>query len=180
MPLGFSQNRCFQLCFHAIEIQPFQGILRIGMQTGLHFSVCNQSDAVALPAKMGAHRADKANIAQCARQVEEFGNTAIFGSRFRQSLQNPCKWNIRFRAKAGAVAHGHHFNKTHIHRILPGKLRQRKDLIIVKSANEHGIEFDLLKVSIQGRMKPLPEVIQTASAGNVGILLRIQGIQAQV
>lgn len=93
---------------------------------------------------------------------------------------NPCKWNIRFRAKAGAVAHGHHFNKTHIHRILPGKLRQRKDLIIVKSANEHGIEFDLLKVSIQGRMKPLPEVIQTAVAGNVGILLRIQGIQAQV
>ena len=64
--------------------------------------------------------------------------------------------------------------------ILPGKLRQRKDLIIVKSANEHGIEFDLLKVSIQGRMKPLPEVIQTAAAGNVGILLRIQGIQAQV
>ena len=50
----------------------------------------------------------------------------------------------------------------------------------MQKAREHGIEFDLLKVSIQGRMKPLPEVIQTAVAGNVGILLRIQGIQAQI
>ena len=60
---GLPKIAASQLCFHAIEIQPFQGILRIGMQTGLHFSVCSQSDAVALPAKMGAHRADKANIA---------------------------------------------------------------------------------------------------------------------
>ena len=152
------------------------------MEAGLQPAVGRQPQAVAPAAEMVAEGADEADAPLGARQAVQSGHAAVRRLRqgFRQLLQNPGNRQIGLGAEVAAVVHGHHFNEAHIHREPPGQLRQLGNFPVVEAADEHGVELDFVKAGVQRRLQARQGLFQTAAPGDIGVFLRIQGIQAEI
>ena len=145
------------------------------MEAGLHLSVGRQANAITFSTEMVAYRADQPDIPLRTGQTVELCHTAVLCNALGilQYLQNPGIGDICLRPKACAVAHGHHFDEAHIHRVLPGKLCQGKDLVIIEPADKHCIELDLAEACIQGCMESPPKILQISVSGDFSILFRV-------
>ena len=123
MPVRFRQNGGTHGFQHAVKIQPLQGDFIRGVQAGLQLPICRQTDPVALRAEVGAHRADQTDVPLCTGKAVQLGDTAVGRNRreFGETFRHRRVRDEGFGAEVSAVVHGHQFNKTDVHRILPGQ-----------------------------------------------------------
>ena len=131
---------------------------------------------------MAADRADEPDAALCPGQAVEPGHAVILrlGFKLRQFPAYQVAGDEGLRAEVFAVHHGHQLDKAQVHRVLPGQLRQGGDLVVVKAADEHRIDLHLVKARIQCGVDAPQGLLQAAPAGDVGIFLCVQGVQADV
>ena len=152
------------------------------MKTGLDLPIGSDADPVTVGTEVCTYRADEADVSLCVRKPVELGNPAVCrkGTELRQTVGYDGIGDEGFRAKISAVIHGHEFNKSDVNRVLFCQCCEYGNLIIVESADEHGIDLDLLKPGCQGGIDPGERISERTDPGDVMELLRIQSIQADV
>ena len=131
---------------------------------------------------MGVHRADQPHVPPGAGQPVELGHPAVrrLGLQLGQRLQNPGVGQEGILGKVSAVVHGHHLNEPHGHGIAQGQRRQCLDFIVVKAADENAVDLHGPEARLQRRFQPCQSLLQLPHPGDVGVFLRVQGVQADI
>ena len=152
------------------------------MQAGLDFSVRRDADAVAFRAEVGADRTDQADVPLRSRQPIQFGDAAVRFHDFQpgKPLCRDGAGKKGLGAEVSAVVHGHQLDKTHVQRVAARELGEHGNLIIVKSADQDGVELDPIIAAVQRGFEPCQRVAQIADARDVAEFFRIQRIQTDV